>query len=248
MLSLITPLLVVTTLAPALLLRVAGVVTSGLVTSGLVPSGLAAAGDAGLMADVGKWLAMVTDSALTYTVLGASAIVIEELAPIFGGLAAHEGELQTARVVLAITMGGWGATTLLYVLGRWRWEYIRRRFPRVRATGTVALRAVRRNQLTASLLVRFAFGLRIVLPMACGAARVPLYIFLPLSLVGSVLWTVVFTAIGYAAGEAAVRAIGHLDRVGEIVGAVLVTVAVLGFVRWQRIRRERKAARRASGR
>jgi membrane protein DedA with SNARE-associated domain len=134
----------------------------------------------------------------------------------------------------------------LYVLGRWKWEFIRRRFPRVRATGTVALRAVRRNQLKASLLLRFAFGLRIVLPMACGAAKVPLYLYLPLSLIGSALWTAVFTAIGYAAGEAAVRALGHLDRAGEIIGAVLVTVAVLGFVRWQRIRRERKAARRGT--
>ena len=49
---------------------------------------------------------------------------------------------------------------------------------------------------------------------------------------------------GMVAGEAAVQMLGHLDRAGEIVGAVLVTVAVLGFVRWQRVRRERKAARR----
>ena len=234
MIPLISSILVATTLAPALLLRVASVVLSGASAFGVV----------GLLADMTKWLEAVTDSFWTYVVLGASAIVTEELSPIFGGIAAHEGELQIGRVILSITLGGWVATTLLYVLGRWKWEFIRRRFPRVRATGTVALRAVRRNQLKASLLVRFAFGLRIVLPMACGAAKVPLYLYLPLSLIGSALWTVVFTAIGYAAGEAAVRAMGHLDRAGEIVGAVLVFVAVLGFVRWQRIRRERKAARR----
>ena len=227
-------ILVATTLAPALLLRVASVVLSG-------ASGLATIVAA---LDVMRWLEAVTDSVWTYVVLGASAIVIEELAPIFGGIAAHEGELRIAQVILAITLGGWVATLLLYVLGRWKWEMIRRRFPRVRATGTVALRAVRRNQLKASLLLRFAFGLRIVLPMACGAAKVPLYLYLPMTLIGSALWSAVFTAIGYAAGEAAVRALGHLDRAGEIIGAVLVTVAVLGFVRWQRIRRERKAARR----
>jgi membrane protein DedA with SNARE-associated domain len=227
-------ILVATTLAPALLLRVASVVLSGASGVGTIVAAL----------DVMRWLEAVTDSVWTYVVLGASAIVIEELSPIFGGIAAHEGELRMARVILAITLGGWLATVLLYVLGRWKWEMIRRRFPRVRATGTVALRAVRRNQLKASLLLRFAFGLRIVLPMACGAAKVPLYLYLPMTLIGSALWTAVFTAIGYAAGEAAVRALGHLDRAGEIIGAVLVTVAVLGFVRWQRIRRERKAARR----
>ena len=234
MISPMIAILIATTLASALLLRVASVV---------LPSGLGFVALAAI-ADVSQWLEAVSDSFWTYAILGASAIVTEELSPIFGGIAAHEGELRILRVILSIALGGWVATTLLYVIGRWKWELIRRRFPRVRATGTLALRAVRRNQLTASLLVRFAFGLRIVLPMACGAAQVPVYIFLPLSLVGSALWTTVFTAIGYAAGEAAVRTLGHLDRVGEIVGAVLVTVAVLGFVRWQRIRRERKSSRR----
>jgi membrane protein DedA with SNARE-associated domain len=193
-----------------------------------------------------SWLSVLTDAPWTYIVLGASAIITEELAPIFGGIAVHEGELRLVPLLLGITVGGWIATAILYALGRLKWEAIRRRFPRTRATGTVALRVVRRNPLTASFLVRFAFGLRIVLPMACGAARVPLLVYLPVSLVGSVLWTALFTAVGYAAGEAAVQAIGHLGQVGELVGAVVVTVAILAFVRWQRRRRERKASRQAA--
>lgn len=193
-----------------------------------------------------SWLAVLTDAPWTYFVLGASAIITEELAPIFGGIAVHEGELRLVPLVVAITVGGWVATSLLYLIGRLKWEAIRRRFPRTRATGTVALRVVRRNPVTASFFVRFAFGLRIVLPIASGAARVPLLVYLPVSLVGSFAWTAVFVAVGYAAGEAAVQAIGHLGRVGEVVGAILVTGAILAFVRWQRQRRERKAARRTA--
>jgi membrane protein DedA with SNARE-associated domain len=192
-----------------------------------------------------SWLSMLTDAPWTYIVLGASAIITEELAPIFGGIAVHEKELRLVPLLVAITLGGWIATALLYTVGRLKWEAIRRRFPRTRATGTVALRVVRRNPVTASFLVRFAFGLRIVLPMACGAARMPLYLYLPVSLLGSIAWTAVFTAVGYVAGEAAVQAIGHLSKVGEIVGAVIVTVAVFAFLRWQRRRREKKAERRA---
>ena len=192
-----------------------------------------------------SWLAMMTDAPWTYIVLGASTIFTEELAPIFGGIAAHERELRLVPLIVALTLGGWIATALLYALGRLKWETIRRRFPRTRATGTVALRVVRRNPLTASFFVRFAFGLRMLLPMASGAARVPLYVFLPVSLLGSVVWSIVFTLLGYVAGEAAVRAMGHLGRAGEIVGAVVVTIAVFAFLRWQRRRRERKAERRA---
>ena len=201
-----------------------------------------------LLAAEATWLSALTDAPWTYIVLGASAIITEELAPIFGGIAAHEKELRLVPLLVSITVGGWIATTLLYALGRLKWDTIRRRFPSTRATGTVALRVVRRNPWTASFLVRFAFGLRIVLPMACGAARVPLLVYLPVSLIGSFLWTALFTAVGYAAGEAAVQAIGHLGKVGEIVGAIIVTVAILAFVRWQRRRRERKASRQAAQR
>jgi membrane protein DedA with SNARE-associated domain len=200
-----------------------------------------------LIAEAG-WLSALSDAPWTYVLLGATAIVTEELGPIFGGIAAHEGELQVGRVVWAITLGGWIAAGLLYALGRLKWDAMRRRFPKARATGTIALRVVRNNPLKASFFIRFAFGLRIVLPMACGAARVPLYVYLPVSLVGSAIWTVVFTAVGYAAGEAAVQAVGHIGRVGELVGAVLVTIAVIAFLRWQKRRREQKAARRASRR
>lgn len=191
----------------------------------------------------GSWLTALSDGPWTYWVLGASAIITEELGPIFGGIAAHEGQLHLGRVIVAITLGGWVATVLLYGVGRLKWDAIRRRFPRARSTGTVALRVVRNNPLKASFFVRFAFGLRIVLPMACGAAGVPLYIYLPVSLLGSVVWTSFFAAVGYAAGEAAVQAMGHIGQAGELVGAVLLTIAILAFVRWQRKRRERKAAR-----
>ena len=188
----------------------------------------------------GGWLSAMEDSLSTYIVLGASAIVTEELSPIFAGIAVHEGELQMMRALLALTLGGWIATALLYFIGRAKWEFIRRRWPGTRATGTVALRTVARNPVKASLLVRFAFGLRLVLPIACGAARVPLAIYLPASLIGSALWSAVFTLIGYLAGEAAVSVWGKLGRVGEIIGALLVTTVVLLVMRWNSRRNARK--------
>ncbi|MBL0940771.1 MAG: VTT domain-containing protein [Gemmatimonadaceae bacterium] len=194
------------------------------------------------------WLAVLTDAPWTYTVLGASAILTEELSPVFGGIALHEGQLRLTPLITAITLGGWVATALLYVLGRVKWELIRRRVPRMRAAGTVALRVVGAHPLKASFLVRFAFGLRLMLPLACGAARVPLYVFLPVSLLGSLAWTAAYTAVGYAAGEAAVQAIGYFGKYGKIVGVISLVLAVYFFMRWQRKRVERKAARRAARR
>ena len=190
----------------------------------------------------------LSDSLWTYVTLGLSSIITEELAPIFGGIAVHEGELRGDRVMLAITLGSWLATTLLYWAGRMKWDFLRRRFPKVRAAGTVALRLVKRNPWRASFLVRFAFGARIFLPMACGAARLRFPLYMVASLLGAIAWAVTFTLVGYAAGEAAMQVMGHLGRAGEIVGALVVTALILGAVSWQRKRNARKQRkqRRAS--
>jgi membrane protein DedA with SNARE-associated domain len=72
---------------------------------------------------------------------------------------------------------------------------------------------------------------------------VPLLLYLPLSLLGSLAWSALYVGIGYAAGDVAVRALGHLNDAGEVVGTLLLGGALLAFVRWQKRRRERKAAR-----
>lgn len=194
------------------------------------------------------WLAVLTDAPSTYVVLGASAILTEEIAPVLGGIAVHENQLRLMPLVWAITLGGWVATALLYALGRSKWDWIRRRLPRWRAAGTVALRVVGAHPLKASFLVRFAFGLRIMLPVACGAARVPWYVYLPVSLLGSLAWTVVYIVLGIAAGEAAVQAIGLFGKYGKVVGIIAALVTALFVIRWQRKRAEREAARRAARR
>ena len=194
----------------------------------------------------------LSDSVWTYITLGLSTIITEELAPIFGGLAAHDGELGFDRVVFAITAGGWLATTALYGAGRVKWDWLRRRFPKLRAGGTVALRIVQRNPWRASLLVRFAIGARILLPMACGAARVRLPVYLTASLLGAAAWSVIFTLVGFAAGEAAMHVLGRLDRFGQVIGALAVTAVVLLLISWKRkrdvrkLRKQRRAERAAT--
>lgn len=208
-----------------------------MVTAGLPAASALGVAGSGLLGglDGGEW---------AYWALALSAMLTEELSPILGGIAVNEGQLVMGRVIFAVSMGAWIFTAGLYILGRMKWEWIRRRWPRVRATGTVALRVVARNPITASLFARFAFGLRIVLPMACGAARVPLTIFIPATLVGSIAWSVLFAFVGYAAGQAAVTVIARYGRVGEAVGAVgLLLVAYLAY-RWNKKRQQRKIARK----
>jgi membrane protein DedA with SNARE-associated domain len=176
-----------------------------------------------------------------YVTLGASTIVTEELTPIVGGLAASQGELGLKRVMVAIAVGGWIATTLLYLLGAWRGRWVRRRWPTVGRYMKRALKAVRKRPWRSALAVRFAFGARLLLPLACGAAHLPMWIYLVGSAVSSVLWAVVFTEVGYLFGEAAVTALKRMEHYDEYVIAVVLGVSVVGLL----IYRERRARRRA---
>jgi membrane protein DedA with SNARE-associated domain len=188
-------------------------------------------------------VARIEDTAATFFMLALATPFVSELAPIVGGLASHEGRLPLGRVIAAATLGGWIGTAVLYVAGRFKWEWVRRRAKSVRAAGTVALRIVARNPARASFLVRFLFGARILLPMACGAARVPLGTYLPMSLLGSLAWSATFAFVGLLAGEAAQVVLANIRQVerGLFLAAGVLALLVLGW--WWR-RRQRRAARR----
>jgi membrane protein DedA with SNARE-associated domain len=185
--------------------------------------------------------------AWVYVTLGASAILMEEAAPILGGLATHEGHLGLVRVILACAIGTWVPAVGLYVLGRWRGRWVRKRFPRVRRYLTPTLRYVRRSPLKSIVAVRFAFGIRIVLPIACGAARIRL----PLYLIGTafvaLVWSTTFAFVGWLFGESAVLILGQLRKYEDVVAGLIVATVVLIFVLVIRRRRARQLAEELEG-
>jgi membrane protein DedA with SNARE-associated domain len=174
-----------------------------------------------------------------YVTLGLSSILTEELSPIVGGVAASQRELGLLRVFLAIALGSWVATALLYALGWWRGRWVRQRFPRTRKPMVVMLRAVRRRPWRSALAVRWAFGARIILPIACGASHLRLPLYLVGSLLSSVVWSAVFVGIGYAFGDTAVGVLHVVRRYDQwiVVGFVFALALV-----WAVVQRRREAA------
>jgi membrane protein DedA with SNARE-associated domain len=175
-----------------------------------------------------------------YTALGATSIVGEEANPILGGIAVRHGGAGLLGVIVAVFLGTWAASILLYFIGRWRIDWVRARWPDKRRLLTSALMIVRRNPWRASLAVRFAWGLRLPLPIACGAARVPFYLYLVATGISSLVWGVTFALLGFALGRTALRALMFTQRLDvrlAIVAAVLTIVLVV------MVRRRRANAR-----
>lgn len=185
------------------------------------------------------------ESLWKYTALGVTSILFEEANPIVGGVAARQGRLDLVSVVVAVAIGTWAASVALYYVGYWRIDWVRRRFPAKERLLDAALEIVTRNPWRASLAIRFAYWLRIPLPIACGAARLPISLYVLASGISCWLWSVLFVALGYWASNAAMQALAFTKR-GEVrLGAVAVVV-VCALVAWYVVRRRRRFAERTA--
>jgi membrane protein DedA with SNARE-associated domain len=165
-----------------------------------------------------------------YIALGAMGIVIEEASPLFGGLAAHDRNLRLLPVILAVALGTWLATFLLYLLGRSRGRWLRKRWPRFRKVILRSVTLVRRHPWRASLMVRFAYGLRLPLPVACGVGRVPFLVYCVGSAISSVVWSLAFSVLGWGRGRTTETLIGHVRHWEPFLGVAVILSMVVGFL------------------
>jgi membrane protein DedA with SNARE-associated domain len=165
-----------------------------------------------------------------YLMLGATGIVTEEATPLVGGLAAHNRHLSLAAVGMWVAGGTWLAGIGLYYFGRWRGEWARRRWPRLRRFVLRAFKIVRRHPWRSSLAVRWAYGLRLTLPIACGAGRLPIMIYLVGSAISCLTWAYTFTLLGWGFGRTMLLALGHVRRYENYLIAVILIGLALAFL------------------
>lgn len=171
----------------------------------------------------------IIDRLWWYVSLAATGIVTEEATPLIGGLAAHDGHLPLMVAGFAVSVGIWGAGVLLYWIGRWRGAWVRKRFPGTRPMMLRALKVVRRHPWRASLAVRFAYGLRLVLPLACGAARVPILVYFIATAISSAVWGYLFTVLGWAFGEGILLVLNHVKKYEWYLVVVIFVAVAIGF-------------------
>lgn len=170
-----------------------------------------------------------------YITLGATGIITEEATPIIGGLAAHDGRLHLSLVWMWVSGGTWVSDIGLYYVGRWRGDWARQRWPHLRSFMVRAFRLVRRHPWRVSLAVRWAYGLRLTLPIACGAARVPLWLYAIGAAISCATWSIVFTLLGWGFGRTTLIFVGHVRRYEKfLVAAILIALAIVFYVMRQR--------------
>jgi len=165
-----------------------------------------------------------------YITLGAMGSVWGEASPLLGGLAAFDRNLRLATVIGAVALGTWLGGLLFYWLGRAQGRRIRKRWPRARPVIIRSIAIVRRHPWRASLGIRFAYGLRIALPIACGVAHLPLSKYAIGTAVSSIVWSLVFTVLGWWLGRTTETFLGHVRQLESLIGGIIVVVVLIVFL------------------
>lgn len=177
-----------------------------------------------------------------YISLGATGAFVGEASPLIGGLAAFDRNLNLVNVVIAVAIGTWLGNLGMYFLGRWKGSWLRKRWPRLRPYLLRSIKIVRRNPWRVSLAIRFAYGLRIALPIGCGVARLPLMVYAIGTGVSAIVWSLLFGILGWALGRTTERFLGHVKDWEPFIGAALVAMMVVGYLLMRRRNTAEKTA------
>jgi membrane protein DedA with SNARE-associated domain len=178
-----------------------------------------------------------------YALIFAGTFLEGESLLVLGGLFAHRGYLDLGGVIAASFGAALCGDQLFFHLGRRHARGFLARFPRLRNKVNVSLARVERNQVKVVLGMRFLWGLRIALPVALGLSGMSARRFFWLNILSAVLWSCSFACIGFFAGEVFSRLVDDV-RAHEkwIAAALLLTGAVVLYLRWHGARRTRPPA------
>jgi membrane protein DedA with SNARE-associated domain len=152
-----------------------------------------------------------------------------ETVVILAGFAAHRGYLHLPLVICAAFAGTLIGDQLFYFLGHKHSQAVLARRPSWVPRIEKARKLVAGHQVLIILGFRFLYGLRTVIPFTLGAAAVPLRVFLPLNILGALIWAMAIGYAGYLFGQTLESLLGRLKHI-EV--WIMLGIALTGGAFW----------------
>lgn len=156
------------------------------------------------------------------------------------GYAAAEGELNIAAVVLVASLGAVAGSLPWYFLGRAfglpRLRRLSLRYGRLLTLTPADIDAAEswfaRHGQKAVLFGRLVPTVRTLISVPAGLARMPLYLFLAYSFVGSALWTTLLAGLGYWLNSQHELVADYLNPVSNLIVAAIVIAYIYRVLRF----------------
>jgi membrane protein DedA with SNARE-associated domain len=170
-----------------------------------------------------------------------------ETAAVAGGVMAHRGIFSLGSAWAACAFGAFFADEIFFQIGRRSRDRpfvtrMRRKPAFARAVGFIE-----RYPTAYILIFRFLYGLRTVSPIALGLTQVPFRRFLTLNIIACLIWSAIFTTVGFLFGPAVDRMLAALTpyKTPLMIAFPIPGTCFVIWLLWRR-RRRRLAAERSA--
>ena len=165
-----------------------------------------------------------------------------ETAAIAGGVMAHHKVFPIWAAWLACALGAFFADEMFFQIGR---RFRDRPFvvhARQKPAFARAVGFIERNPTAYILIFRFLYGLRTVSPMAIGLSSLPLRRFAPLNALACVIWSAIYTMVGYWLGPDVDRLLAAMApyKTQLMIALPIPGTCLLIWLLWRRARRKKR--------
>jgi membrane protein DedA with SNARE-associated domain len=165
------------------------------------------------------------------TMLQGEAILL-----IFGFLA-HQGYLSPWIVAIVAAISAiFGDTTYFFIGKHYGERFVSRLPARMRPPLHWARRFVNRHSTKVLLFMRFFFGMRIIMPVACGMSSIRTGRFFKYNMPTAFVWAGFFVGLGYLFGTAAEKVLREVENVEVF---LIIALAIVGYL-YHRIAQRRR--------
>jgi membrane protein DedA with SNARE-associated domain len=159
---------------------------------------------------------------------------------LFAGFDVFQGNLTLPGIIIAGVIGDVAGASIAYSIGYYgRRELLESHGSKLHVSGSGLDRAHRwfeRYGTPAVFVSRFLPFIRAAFPYAAGVARMPYLRFLPMALLGSIIWIGGLGVLGKEVGHQWQTWRHHLEYVDYVGALVVVAAVVYLIVRWRRSR------------
>lgn len=169
----------------------------------------------------------------------AGSLLEGETVLILAGYTAHRGYLDFTAVVAVAITGAIIGDQVWFALGRRQGMQLIARRPWLDGKIRRALVLVEHHPVKIILAMRFAWGLRIALPIAVGMSHIRWQRFLLLNLLSALIWAPLIAGAGYLFGALLAR---HIDDLHRVEHWGMLAVVILAIIFHLITRRRHKAS------
>ncbi|MFC0229457.1 DedA family protein [Serratia aquatilis] len=163
-----------------------------------------------------------------YWALFIGCLLEGETITLLGGIAAHNGLLRLPLVMAVVALGGTLGDQLLYFAGRYFGGRVLIRMKNQQSRIERAQKLIASHPVLFVIGVRFMYGFRIIGPVLIGASKLRPSLFIPLNILGAILWATLFVLFGYFGGQAISNFVSGTDKkLYSLLFCLLVITAIL---------------------